>query len=281
MSRPQNNVVRVDGAQTRYWDSGGAGSVVILLHGIGCSVLEWEHNFEALATQHRVIALDILGSGLSDKPPNETYSMERLAKFVLSFMSTLGIARASLIGNSMGGQIALQCAILSPERVEAMVLIAPAGLGKDTLVNFKVASLPILGEALTYPTAFGLGMLWRTAVYDKAVISSEMVAEKVALAKAPGAQAAFLKTLRGFLGFTGFPAGPLKVLHAALPSVKTRALVIWGRQDKLLPVVQAETLRQLLPNVQVDIFEQCGHVPQMEYPREVNAKVLTFLGAKT
>jgi pimeloyl-ACP methyl ester carboxylesterase len=108
-TRPQDHFIQVQGHTVRYWAQGEAGPTVLLLHGISCSVVEWEHNIAALATQHRVIALDLLGCGLSDKPLDADYDMQSQAKFVFAFMDAMGLSHASMVGNSMGGCIALEC----------------------------------------------------------------------------------------------------------------------------------------------------------------------------
>jgi pimeloyl-ACP methyl ester carboxylesterase len=107
MKRPQDQYTQVQGHAVRYWTQGDTGPTVLLLHGISCSVLEWEHTIAALATQHRVIALDLLGCGLSDKPLDAGYDMLSQAKFVFAFMDAMGLNAVSMVGNSMGGCIAL------------------------------------------------------------------------------------------------------------------------------------------------------------------------------
>src|SRR5271169_2940538 len=117
MSSFEDHYVGVGGIKTRYWEAGSQGSPIILLHGIGCSVLEWETNMLALAARHRVYAVDMLGYGLTEKPSEETYTVPRLAQFVLDFLSALSIPRAHFAGFSLGGRVALECALLAPERV--------------------------------------------------------------------------------------------------------------------------------------------------------------------
>ena len=107
MTLPSEQYVKLGSVNTRYWQAGSGGSAVVLLHGIGCSVLEWQANINELARQHRVYALDILGFGLTDKPSKAPANIRGLAKFTLEFMDALGIAQAHLVGNSMGGRIAL------------------------------------------------------------------------------------------------------------------------------------------------------------------------------
>jgi pimeloyl-ACP methyl ester carboxylesterase len=277
MNRPQDQYTQVQGHRIRYWTQGESGSTVLLLHGISCSVLEWEHNIAALSQQHRVIALDLLGCGMSDKPVDADYDMQTQARFVFDFMDSMGLSSVHMVGNSMGGRIAMECAAMKPERVKSLVLSAPAGIGKDTLFNFRLASLPVLGELLTKPSMFGLGMIWKLAFHDTRFVTRDMVAEKVALAQLPNAQTVFLKTLRGFLGFGGFPDAPRQAFHARIQQIKCPSLVIWGQQDQFLPVSHVQVLKPLLAHAQYELIDQCGHVPMTEITERFNQMVVSFL----
>jgi pimeloyl-ACP methyl ester carboxylesterase len=279
-ARPPDQFTTVQGHRVRYWTQGESGPTVLLLHGISCSVLEWEHNIAALAQQHRVIAIDLLGCGLSDKPLDADYSMQAQARFVFACMDAMGLDRVHIVGNSMGGCIALECAAMHPERVQSLVLSAPAGIGKDTLFNFRLASVPFLGELLTKPSMFGLGMIWKLAFHDTSFVTRELVAEKVALAQLPNAQAVFLQTLRGFLNFGGFPEAPRRAYHARIQQVRCPSLVIWGRQDQFLPVTHVEVLKPLLANATYELVDQCGHVPMTEIAERFNRMTLDFLSTQ-
>ncbi len=275
---PKDQFIEIGAIRTRYWQAGLNGSAVVLLHGIGCSVLEWERNVEALAARHRVFAVDLLGFGLTDKPADETYTIRRLARFVLDFMSTHGIERAHLAGNSLGGRISLDCAIIAPERVVSLLLVDPAGVdGADTLFEFRLATVPILGELFTRPNRVGTRMLWNKAFADPATfVTEELVRTKVALASQAGAQSAFLKTLRSFVGFRGFRKEAVAELHAALPKVMTPSFVVWGQDDQFVPPAHAEALRRLMPHVEAQTWERCGHAPQIECAQRFNAAALGF-----
>ena len=143
----------------------------------------------------------------------------------------------------------------------------------------RLAAAPVLGELFTRPSRFGLRMLWKSAFYNPAFVTDALVEDKFNFASLPGAQAAFLKTLRSFLAFGGFPADQVAALHKAMPGVKVPAFVVWGKQDQLLPVRQAETLKRLLPKVEVKLYDRCGHAPMVECAEEFNADVLRYWSA--
>lgn len=274
----KDNFIEVGAIRTRYWEAGDSGPAVLLLHGIGCSVIEWQHNIEALAAEHRVFALDLLGFGLTDKPEKETYSLRRLAHFILDFMKVKGITRAHLAGNSLGGRLALECAAVAPQQVASLLLVDPAGVQRrETLFEFRLATLPVLGEIFTRPSRLGTRMLWRKAfAAPAAFVTEELVTTKLSLARQPGAQSAFLKTLRGFVDFQGFHPELVEQLHAALPGIQAPTLVLWGRDDRFVPCTHAEVLRQKLPNVEVQIWDRCGHAPQVEHAQRFNQTALGF-----
>lgn len=275
---PKDQFIQVNSIKTRYWQAGESGSTVLLIHGIGCSVLEWERNVDILAARHRVFALDLMGCGLTDKPEQAAYSIDSLAQFVLDFMSAKGIEQAHICGNSLGGRLGLACAVLEPHRVASLLLVDPAGIDyRPTLLEFRLATLPVLGEAFTWPNPLGTKMLWSKAfAAPAAFVTKEMVATKVSLARQPGAQRAFLKTLRNFVSLRGFQPKLVAKLHAELPTIQTPTLVIWGREDQFVPATHAEVLRQKLPHVEVQIWDQCGHAPQIEHAQRFNQAATAF-----
>jgi pimeloyl-ACP methyl ester carboxylesterase len=274
----EDKYITIGGIKTRYWQAGEQGSLVLLIHGITRSVEDWQPNMADLATRHRVFALDVLGFGFTDKPTNEEYTIGRLARFVLDFMTALNIPKAHLMGNSLGGTIALACATQAPERVLSMVLADPAGMDKKgNLFEFRLATIPILGEFLTKPSLSGTKMIGSKAFFDPSILTEEAIVFSTELARLPGAHSAFLKTLRSFSNFFGFKSDFVDDLHKKLPHITAPTLVIWGKHDKFVTVAHAEILRRLLPNVVVEIWENCGHVPQLEHPNRFNETTLKFL----
>ena len=122
-----------------------------------------------------------------------------------------------------------------------------------------------------------VAITWACTVYY--VKRSDWDPATALFASLPGAQAAFLKTLRSFLAFGGFPAEQVAALHSAMPSIQAPALVLWGKQDRLLPVRQADTLKRLLPKVEVKLYDRCGHAPMVECAQNFNDDVLRYWAA--
>jgi pimeloyl-ACP methyl ester carboxylesterase len=277
MSRPPDQFSEVLGQKTRYWALGSHGGIIILIHGISCSVLEWEHIIDALAKSHRVYALDLTGHGLTDKPSQLDYSIADFSKHVLAFMDALKIPSASLIGNSLGARVAMECAAIAHNKVDAIILSAPAAVANPTLFEFRIAAIPFIGELATAPNAFGTDKIWRSAFADPGFVSKELVLEKVALAKMPGAGKAFLKSLRGMLSFTGFKPSVLQDTKVKATGIKARTLIVWGEQDRFLPVSHLATLLKWMPNAESVVLKNCGHVPMIEKPRDFEKLCLAFL----
>jgi pimeloyl-ACP methyl ester carboxylesterase len=278
VTRPVDQFADVLTYKTRYWSQDEKGSPIVLIHGISCSVLEWEFVIDAMSRQHRVFALDLVGHGLTDKPLNIAYDIKDFARHVLAFMDKMNLPQASLIGNSLGARVALECAALAPQRCTALVLSAPAAVDKTTLFEFRLASVPYLGEVVTAPNPPGTGKIWRAAFANPSLATKALVAEKVALAKMPGAGKAFLKALRSMLGLGGFKAEAMQNTHNKARQVKTPTLVIWGRQDRFLPISHLDTLTKLMPHAIALVMERCGHVPMIECPKEFVQASLDFLG---
>jgi pimeloyl-ACP methyl ester carboxylesterase len=273
----EDHYVSVTGILTRYWQAGLQGSPIILLHGIGCSVLDWEQNIASLATRHRVYALDMMGSGLTEKPSREHYTIPRLGKFVLDFLSTQEIQRAHFAGFSLGGRVVLECADIAPERVASMVLVAPAGVDRvGLLLQFRLASIPFVGEMMLQPTVANLRTFFDLAFYDQSFVTPDFVARRLKQAMLPGAKEAFLKTLRSGVNLFGVHRAHVDALNAVLPTMKMPALVIWGEQDNFISAEHAEVLRGSLPNVQIRLFDNCGHLPQIECLEQFNNIALAF-----
>ena len=250
------------GLRVRYVRRGG-GPALILLHGLGSSIYTWADVIPALARDHDVVAVDLPGFGGSDIPDELSSSV--LPTTVLGLMDRLGISRATLVGNSLGGAVAAVLAARHPERVRRLVLIDSAGF------NLEPSKRPmILRLAGSAPVAAALDALpvrrWlvtralRQVFYDPARVTPERVEEYLAPLARPGTADAVRSLLSDRSGF-GLPA--------LVSEVRVPTLIVWGRNDRWVPLADADRFAAAIPGSRKVVLEECGHVPQEERPAEV------------
>jgi len=276
---PQDQYTQVGSINTRYWSLGDQGTTVILLHSGGASVEFWWYNITALAQYHRVYAVDMVGSGRSDKP-SVTYSLTYQAQFIKDFMDTCSIRCASLVGNSMGGGAALQFALMFPERLAKLVLVNSFGLGQRIDIFSRLGTLPFVDKIsrVLRPSRASVALLLKTVVYDQSVITDEWFERIYQLAVLPGALTALVRLSRTNLNVFGIRSEVFRPILHQLSEITVPTLVIWGKDDPVLPIAHAYVAVQGLANACLHIFERCGHYPQIEHTEEFNQLVLEFLG---
>jgi 4,5:9,10-diseco-3-hydroxy-5,9,17-trioxoandrosta-1(10),2-diene-4-oate hydrolase len=266
----------IDSIQTRYWAVGQTGSPVVLVHGIGASVEEFATCLEALAAEHRVFALDLPGHGRTDKPKKFSYRLLDMAGFVEKFIQKMNLGKVHLVGHSMGGAVSLSLTLQYPGRVNRLVLVSSAGLGREVASVFRVTSLPLVGELLTRPQPPNRA-IWTEVVYDTAVISDADLQTDYQHRLLPGAQRAFLKTVRRNVNFFGQRKAMIQPILAGLGTIQSPTLLVWGREDGIVPVSQAERAVKQIPHARLQVFEQCKHAPILEKPEDFNRLAVDFL----
>ncbi|MBA7700016.1 hypothetical protein ES703_108722 [subsurface metagenome] len=274
LQETDNKYIAVNGVTIRYIVR-GAGSPVLLLHGLGEFVESWAFNVESLSEHYLVYALDLPGHGLSEKPASG-YSPLLVADFAIGFMQALRINRASLIGHSIGGFMSLSTAISFPEKVDKIVLVDSGGLSREMPLRFRLATLPILGEIMVKPTIkAGLRAGIKGAFYNPDLVTEEMVNMAYHYLKMPGAKRAMLSIIRNVTNLNG--ASPEAVVIDKLHLINAPTLLIHGAQDKAIPVEEVQNICKLIPKARLEVFEECGHVPHLEKPAEFNETVIAFL----
>lgn len=271
---PEDQYVWVGDIKTRYWRLGDRGTAILLLHGIGSCVETWTLNMLALAQHHQVYAVDLVGSGRSDKPPG-AYALTDLTAFVKAFMEVLAIDRPSLIGNSMGGGIALQFALTYPQDVAALVLVNSLGLGQRISPSLQLANLPIV-DKLYQPTRISTALFLKQIVFDQSLVTDDWIDLYHEILTLPGAKEALFAQIRANIGWRGVRPSLYRPILDRLQTIEIPTLVVWGKQDPVLPVSQAQAA-QRLPNVRLHLFDACGHWTHLEKAKEFNAQVLEFL----
>ena len=272
----QDRFVDVDGLRVRYRSAGDCGPVLVLLHGIGRTLEDWSENMVALSGVCRVFALDFPGCGLSDKP-NLPYSIPFLAGFVREFMRVLGLERVTLVGNSMGGGISLEFSAQFPESLEALVLLAPAGMGPKGARFLGLCSIPVFGEVILRPSRLASRRALELFFADRSQMTQARAERDFELSSQPGATRAFLKMLRFMANRYGAKTAFCSRSLENAASVRVPTLVVWGVQDRILPVEYAPVAAQTIAGARLQIFDPCGHFPMLERAEEFNALLIEFL----
>ena len=276
---PVRRFVTVHGYRRSYLRA-GRGSPLLLVHGIGDSSATWAPVLSTLARQHTVIAPDLLGHGQSDKPRGD-YSVAGFANGMRDLLSVLGIERATVVGHSLGGGVAMQFAYQFPERCERLVLVGTGGVGQEVLPLLRLAAAPG-GEALVSLLRLPAARMTGNAVIsalrllhtDLGRDAGEVTRVFDAL-RSPGAPAAFLRTLRSAVDARGQAITMLDRCYLArgMPT-----LIIWGAHDGVIPVEHARIAHEAMPGSWLEIFPEAGHFPHHNDPERFTALVEEFLG---
>ena len=275
-SLPQDRYIKVGNINTRYWQIGEKGSAVVLVHGLGGFIENWMHNVYALAHKHRVYAMDLVGFGRSDKIPL-IKDMDTLVQFISDFMDAVKINKAALVGNSLGGGLILQFALRFPKKVEKLVLVDNAGIGREVIIDFRLCSVPFLGELLIKLSLEGVEKLWQKIVYNQALVTPELIKMCYELGTLPYATKSLLSVLRAGINICGQRSKLTKLLLKDLDKINVPTLIFWGRQDRIIPVSHAKIATANIPNAKLIVFDKCGHMPMFEYPEGFNKITLEFL----
>lgn len=258
--------LKVGGSPVRYLKI-GEGPPLVLLHGVGTSALEWNRTMPALARGRCVYAPDLLSPELGD---GANYSSPALASFATKFLDALGIERAAVVGNSLGGLVALRLALSDPSRVDALGLVDSAGLGREITPALSSATLPSYGDAATYWAKTPMGAAqraWgRTPLLFALPASAppEWLAEQYRLGLTPGFMQRTLSALRGHVNPLGQRES--EILLDELPRLKVPTLIVWGALDRVVPTRHAREAASRLRNGSLAVISGCGHLPHAECP---------------
>jgi pimeloyl-ACP methyl ester carboxylesterase len=264
----------VDGARLRIIDSGPAGATpVVFIHGLGASMYSWHRVLPVVAGGgHRVIAFDLPGFGFSDPDDTESeFTNARYSRLVVALLDSLGLASAVLVGHSMGGAIAAEVALDHPERVRALVLMNSAGSSMRMPIMLRAARWSFVGVVVTafrgrWPTA----RILRSSFADPARVTEADIDQYYA----PVPEARFGRALRGVL--RGFRFDTL-IGRLATTTLTTPTLVLWGAEDRLIPVREGSRLASAMPRATFVVVPDAGHAVAEEAPAEVNRLLLEFL----
>ncbi len=274
---PLDRYIQVNEVNTRYWQMGECGSTVILLHGGNGSIEFWLYNIATLAKQHQVYAFDMVGAGKSDCP-DAAYSLADQAQFLHGFMAVLSLDTATLIGNSMGGGVALEFTRLYPDRVDRLVLVDSMGFGAEISLGIRSITLPAIVNLLR-PGRWMIPAMLRSNFYDGDSLPPEWIELRYPVFAIPGRNHVILKLGQSNFNLAGVLPEVYQPILASLPHISQKTLIIWGDCDRIIPVKHAYIAAECLPNSQLAIFPNCGHHPYLEYPAKFDRLVLEFLAS--
>ena len=258
--------------------SAGQGPVILLLHGMAGSSATWRYVMPALAERFTVVAPDLLGHGESAKPRGE-YSLGAHANMLRDLLNALGHERATFVGQSLGGGVAMQLAYQFPERCERLVLVGSGGLGRE--VNGVLRALTVPGAEYVLPLVCTPGVrdagnrvaAWLRRAGLRAPVVEEIWRSYTSLAEADTRQA-FFRTLRAVVDVGGqtVSAGDRLYLTSQVPT-----LIVWGAQDRVIPVSHAVAAHGAMPGSRLAVFDEAGHFPHCEVPERFLETLVTFM----
>lgn len=267
---PESKNVEIFGQKIHYLEAGSTSNpAVILLHGLGGDTSNWALTIPALSGKYHVYVPDQVGFGKSDKPITN-YRVAMLVEFLDVFCKKLGIQKAALVGNSLGGWTAAAFAIAHPEKVDKLILVDAAGYTPKRWGGPEITKEAL--AALNPSTTEDFKRLFGLILYNKAMLTDQFVE-----------QALTNKLKRGD-GYTinSFIESVLRgedYLDGKTQKIKAPTLVLWGKDDGLTPLGIGKAFAEDIRGAQLVAIDKCGHVPQMEKAAEFNAALLKFLGA--
>jgi len=261
---------------TIFYGVKGKGKPILLIHGYGAGIWVWEKQIDILAQSYRVYALDLIGHGYSDRP-KIAYTPEDYIHFLKDFMDGVGIEKATLIGNSMGGGIAWAMGALFPERVEKLILIncvPPDVLEQVRNESFRtlvaIKDIPLF-PYLVFASRSKRSVRWilLECVSDAKRITPEILDRQYQLSRIKGTTWVLYATFKN--------AKEAPKLKDTLSLIKKPTLLLWGGKDLIFPPSVGQALHQAIAGSKIRIFEKSGHIPMWETPEPVNEAILSFL----
>lgn len=255
--------ITINRNKIRYLEDGQSDHNLILMHGLGGYAERWSNLMPFLNKKYHIFVPDLIGYGQSDKPSVD-YTPELFVNFVFEFMEILGIKNPYMIGTSLGGQIVAECAATQRSTIEKIVLISPAGIMRKSTPTLDAYTMAAL-----YPTKESVKTAYQMMVGPGKQVSEISIERFVNNMSRPNAKMAFLSTL---LGLKNAPDIFDKLQRITVPT-----LLIWGKEDKLIPFEYSQQFISSINNCEFIPMEGCGHSPYVEEPEKLSELVIKFL----
>lgn len=276
-----SRTLEVEGQRIHYHEA-GSGPVLVFLHGGGPGVSSWsnfKYNLPELSGHFRCIAIDQPGFGRSHQPVFREHFFNYSARFVVGALDKLGVGRAHFLGNSLGGGTSVRIALDHPQRVDRLVLMGPGGLAFNVFYPGLSEGLKSVrdfyrGEG---PTRAKMEEFIRVMTFDQKLVTEEFIDERLRQAVDPETLEGTRHALETVRAKEFFEDGEL---WRDLEKLRSPTLLIWGRDDRTMPLDGAFFALKRIPDVQLHVFGRCGHWAQMEHTAAFNRVVLAFLAAR-
>jgi pimeloyl-ACP methyl ester carboxylesterase len=257
----------------------GKGPTLLLLHGLACDHTTWLPVIDRLARHYTVIAPDLLGHGRSAKPRAD-YSVGGYANGMRDLLTVLDVDKVTVVGHSLGGGVAMQFAYQFPERTERLILVAPGGLGPEVTPLIRAVTLPGFSPAMALSTLPGVRHVARAGLHTlhrTGLPATRDLPEIAAIHESfrdPRTRAAIRHVVRAVVDLRG---QLITMVDRAYLTEAMPLLVVWGREDMVIPVEHAERLPSIAPGAVVEIFEDAGHFPHKDHPERFVKVVRAFM----
>lgn len=261
-------------------ERGERGRPLVLVHGFGAHSYTWRYWVPRLVESHRIVLVDLKGHGAAPKPDDEAYGPVDHADLIVCLVRARNLRRATLIGHSLGGGVCLLAALRllerDPDRLDSLVIVSGAAYEQEIPAYIGLARKRIVGPALLriVPARLLVRSILRQIVHDPDTVQPGQVEAYAEPLATPEGRRAMLRTARKIV-----PAEAARVV-ARYPDLDVPTLLLWGRQDRVVPPWVGERLARELPRAELALLDECGHLPQEEAPRRSLDPVLRFLGSR-
>ena len=259
----EEKFLQIDDSKIRYLTTGNSKNSLVLVHGLGASAERWSEVIPIFAEKYNVVVPDLIGFGYSDKPLVD-YTPEFFTEFLEKFFKSLGIVKPSIIGSSLGGQIAADYASSHSADMKKLILVSPAGVMKQS-----TPALDAYIMAALYPNEQSAKNAFEMMEGSGNQVPDEIISSFIERMKLPNAKLAFMSTLLGLKNS--------KSIIDKLPLIKTPTLIVWGSEDPVIPIMYADSFVSGIQDCTFFRMDNCGHTPYVQDPGTFAGRVMDFL----
>ena len=261
--------VHVDGVNFRVRIQGSEDAqTIVLIHGYTSSLETWDAAAAELSEKYNVIRYDLSGHGLTGPDQKKRYTAGERAHLLSGLLQELNVSQPIIVGNSLGGMVAWKYAARYPDDLKKLILISPSAFPFAGLTETPQPIAPAMEAYLRFGQAEDVNSVYSLQFFDKSKVSTDRIEQYHKLMRRDGNAQAFVEHMEAFA---------LPDPREELEKIQAQTLVLWGREDRLISVDQAEQIAKHIPNSQVQLLDSLGHIPQEEAPRKIIAAMMKFL----